>query len=297
VSAAGDGSGNIDVQPAQADYYYGDVVTLTAHSSPGSLFDHWSGAASGQDPSTSITIYGDTAVTATFTLEPYSIQVTKAGDGSGDVAVEPQKDHYVYGDSVTFTATPAHGSEFAGWSGAVDSSEISATTTIQGNALVTATFTLKRYVLQVDVGNGGSVLREPEQTTYAYGQQVTLSAVSDPGYVFVGWDGDLAGDDNPTTLVMDGDKQVAARFVRLHTFMVNADGRGDVRLTPDIETRMYIHGTQVTLEAVPDLGWHFAGWSGDLDGAENPTSITVEDDMSITARFVRRVYLPLVANP
>jgi len=42
----------------------------------------------------------------------------------------------------------------------------------------------------------------------------------------------------------------------------------------------------VTLEAVPDYGWRFDGWSGDVSGTDNPITITVSGDLSITATFV-----------
>jgi hypothetical protein len=42
---------------------------------------------------------------------------------------------------------------------------------------------------------------------------VTLTAVADPGWQFVGWSGDLTGLANPSTLVMDADKSVLATFI------------------------------------------------------------------------------------
>jgi uncharacterized repeat protein (TIGR02543 family) len=41
----------------------------------------------------------------------------------------------------------------------------------------------------------------------------------------------------------------------------------------------------VTLEAVPEEGYVFARWSGDLTDTDNPTSITVDDDARVTAHF------------
>ena len=44
-------------------------------------------------------------------------------------------------------------------------------------------------------------------------------------------------------------------------------------------------GSEVRLEAVPEAGYEFAGWSGDLSGAENPATVTVDADKSVTAEF------------
>ncbi len=49
-------------------------------------------------------------------------------------------------------------------------------------------------------------------------------------------------------------------------------------------------GETVVLEAKPTEGWIFKGWSGDLNGSENPMPFTMEESVGITAEFERRVY-------
>jgi hypothetical protein len=49
-------------------------------------------------------------------------------------------------------------------------------------------------------------------------------------------------------------------------------------------------GETVVLKAKPSEGWIFKGWSGDLDGNENPIPFTMEKSVGITAEFERRVY-------
>ncbi|PXF56318.1 MAG: hypothetical protein C4B58_13905 [Deltaproteobacteria bacterium] len=66
--------------------------------------------------------------------------------------------------------------------------------------------------LSVTTSGNGSVDVVPNQGTYSFGQQVTLTAMADPGWVFSGWSGDLAGNDNPVTLTISGDHQVTATF-------------------------------------------------------------------------------------
>ena len=48
--------------------------------------------------------------------------------------------------------------------------------------------------------------------TYRAGATATLEALPNPGYVFTGWSGDASGNDNPFTLVMNGDRTVGATF-------------------------------------------------------------------------------------
>ena len=41
----------------------------------------------------------------------------------------------------------------------------------------------------------------------------------------------------------------------------------------------------VKLTAVPDTGYYFTGWSGDVTGTDNPIDITVGSEKDITATF------------
>ena len=46
-------------------------------------------------------------------------------------------------------------------------------------------------------------------------------------------------------------------------------------------------GTSLTINATPDNGYRFTGWSGDAAGSENPLTLEVYSDLSITANFER----------
>ncbi len=56
----------------------------------------------------------------------------------------------------------------------------------------------------------------------------------------------------------------------------------------------YQHGDVVQLTAIPDPDQSFTGWSGDLSGASNPASLTIEGNTSVTANFGAAVPGPLV---
>ncbi len=43
--------------------------------------------------------------------------------------------------------------------------------------------------------------------------------------------------------------------------------------------------TEVTIEAVPNFGHVFNGWSGDLSGTDNPALLVMHCDKNITATF------------
>jgi C1A family cysteine protease len=69
--------------------------------------------------------------------------------------------------------------------------------------------------LDVTPSDGGTIVSEP-LTCLAdaceLGTQLMLTAVPADGYEFAGWDGDVIGDDESISIVVDSDKNVTARF-------------------------------------------------------------------------------------
>jgi uncharacterized protein YjdB len=60
-------------------------------------------------------------------------------------------------------------------------------------------------------------------------------------------------------------------------------GEGSVSLSP--EGGLYEEGTEVTLIATAASGFFFDNWSGDITGKDNPATIIMNDNASVTARF------------
>lgn len=147
--------------------------------------------------------------------------------------------------------------------------------------------------LTVNIVGSGSVTEYPA-APYKYGQEVSLTAVPEPGFIFYDWSGDLTGFDNPATITMDGDKVITASFCKpvWYTLAVETTGEGAVLVEPELEE--YLHGSRVTLTAVPQPGWRFTGWSGDLAGDDNPVDLVMTADKNVIATFsVPKIFLPL----
>ena len=279
------GQGAVTKDPDQATYLFGDVVTLTATADLGWTFAGWSGDVVTVTNPYMLLMDASKVVTATFTQDEYTLTVNVVGNGA--VTKDPDQATYLYGDGVTLTALADAGWTFAGWTGDLTGDTNPDTITMDGNKVVTATFTKDEYTLDVDVVGQGAVTKDPDQGTYAYGDVVTLTAVADPDWMFTGWSGDLTGDTNPDTVTMDGNKVVTATFEEIppdeYTLTVNVVGDGAVTKDPDQAT--YVEGTVVTLTAVADPDWEFAGWSGDLAGDTNPDAITMDENKVVTATF------------
>ncbi|HET9681388.1 MAG TPA: LamG-like jellyroll fold domain-containing protein, partial [Candidatus Limnocylindrales bacterium] len=64
---------------------------------------------------------------------------------------------------------------------------------------------------------------------------------------------------------------------------VSPVGAGSVTRNPDQPS--YTSGSTVEVTAVPSAGHHFVDWTGDLSGAANPQSITMDANKSVTANF------------
>jgi hypothetical protein len=143
------------------------------------------------------------------------------------------------------------------------------------------TFSARMYSLTVTPVGSGSVNLN-NSGPYYYGDVVELTAVPSTGWSFDYWSGDLTGSVNPTTILIDGDKAVTAAFTQNMYSLIVATVGGTVSYN---NTGPYYYGDVVELTAVPDLGWRFDHWSGDLTGSSNPNTIAMVGDRSVTAYF------------
>jgi len=131
----------------------------------------------------------------------------------------------------------------------------------------------------------GSV--SPTSGEYDEGETIEISATPNADWVFDSWEGDASGSENPTTITMNSDKDIAATFVvREYPLTVEIQGEGTVQEEIIQEkTTDYPAETTVELTAEPADGWKFVEWQGDLEGDENPQQITVDDEKTVTAVF------------
>ncbi len=143
------------------------------------------------------------------------------------------------------------------------------------------------FDLKVNIQGEGSVDVYPERDEYVEGEEVILEARPDEGWHFSEWTGDHAGTEEQITIMMDHDKEVTAVFEEIPAYelVVEIDGEGEVVIEPEREE--YEEGTEVTLTAVPDEGWHFHEWTGDHESAEEEITIVMDDHKYLTAQFLR----------
>jgi len=209
----------------------------------------------------------------------YSASNQQGGAGTGDNVII-----HVYKNAQELQVTnPVNGNITVGSSGM--SSQINLYATICA------------YTLTVNVNPSGSgmVAWSPNKSTYCSGEEVTLTATPNPGYTFSSWSG--VDSDNGTTayVSMSGNKSVTANFSQAnYTLSLSKAGNGSVRVNGVLQSLpwsgLFVSGVQVQLEAVPDRGWNFANWSGDLSGSAITTSINMSGNRNVTANFSPRGY-------
>jgi hypothetical protein len=74
-----------------------------------------------------------------------------------------------------------------------------------------------------------------------------------------------------------------------YTLTVNIDGTG-CSVTQNVTQETYAYQDVIELTAVPAEGWSFTEWTGDLASTDNPTTITLESNATVTAVFTQDTY-------
>ncbi|MBN2186538.1 MAG: hypothetical protein JW732_03705 [Dehalococcoidia bacterium] len=180
-----------------------------------------------------ITVTAGAPGTVTYVL-------TMAADGDSS-STTPSVGNHVYdaGTVVDISATAGPGWQFDRWSGnASDPTSSSTTVTMDSDKTVTAYFSptgepggesIQGFSLRVTSkpSQGGTVTFSPTggetgidepgegvtSRNYDADTRVELTATPAEGYVFSSWGGDLSGNANPTSAIMDSAKNVIANFV------------------------------------------------------------------------------------
>jgi len=265
--------------PDKSTYNHGEAVTLTATAAGGYNFVGWSGNFTGSVNPAVITMNGNKSITANCQINTYSLTVNATG---GAVNKSPDQAGFAPGSTVTLTAVPQEGYHFVSFSGDLNSTTNPATVTIDTNKTIIANFAINSYSLNVAAANC-QVTASPGQSTYNHGQTITLTAVPNAGYNFVGWSGSLTASANPVTFTINQNKTITANCqANTYSLTVTA-ANGTVSKSPDQAS--YNHNSTVTLTAVPNNGYHFTGWSGNATGSANPVTVTMNAAKTVTANF------------
>lgn len=171
ITKAGTGSGTVTSSPAgmqcpptcSTPFPQGQNVMLSATATNGSTFVGWSGEGCSGTGMCTVSMTQARSVTATFTLQQFTLTVATTGTGSGTVTSNPVgiscgitcSAPFGFNTSVTLMATAASGAIFMGWSGEGCSGTGTCTVIMTQARSVTATFNVHQAPVHRDFNGDG----------------------------------------------------------------------------------------------------------------------------------------------
>ena len=230
-------------------------------------------------------------VIASCTKDPILYTLTTSVNPTEGGTLSPVTTQFEEGETVVLNAIPSAEYTFFAWSG-VSGSSASASIVMDSDKAVTAVFTKKRYALNILIEGEGEVnekiIKAGVSTDYNSGTIIELSANPASEWVFVEWKGDFSDVENPTQITINKPKNITAVFEKKqYPLNIEIEGNGSVEekiIKPGLAND-YNSGTIIQLNAVPENGWSFLKWSGDLLSSKNPIEITVDMAKTIKAEF------------
>ncbi|MCC5941274.1 MAG: hypothetical protein JJU37_07000 [Balneolaceae bacterium] len=282
------------VMPSQGGFDEGSEVEITASANENMVFSGWRGDYTGSDNPTVVTMNRDINIIAFFIDRKYPLSILIEGEGTvNERVLEERSTEYNHETFVELTAKPAEGWKLAEWRGDLSGSINPVVIKMDETKEVTAVFVKREYPLTITIEGEGSVAEQVIQeksTDYEYSSHVELTAHSADGWIFSGWDGDLEGNENPETIIINQPTNVTAIFIpvdELLTLTVHGEGTVDIeQIEPDDNSLAAVF--QLTARASDS--WRFAEWTGDVTSTENPVQIMLDEEKTVHAVFEIREY-------
>lgn len=324
VTKGGNGQGTVTSQPTgincgttcTKEFTRGSSVTLTATALPGSNFESWGGACQGKN-SCSVTMSGNTSVTANFKSQPKTLSVVvRPQNGGGrvrsigtfqgliDCGLTCEVSSSNPNDRIELAASPAVGYVFDGWSGAC-SGKGQCVVLMTAARAVTADFieAPKKLTLAKNGTGSGEFSLQPSGTSCGNGcfeyppdTFVTVSATASYGSVLTSLDPGCSVETAQCRFILTRDTKITATFsgsssnselpltvekVGLGFGTVSARG---INCGGDC-TESYPRYTIVELQAQADNGSVFAGWIGSCTGNKQSCRVTMDGTKLVRAQF------------
>jgi hypothetical protein len=293
-------------------YKAGEEVTLQATPAPGYIFGAWisGGDTLSASATYSITATKDMSLVASFIRQnDYGVSLTANPKEGGTVSGGGA---YNEGTTVNVEAIAADGFEFKSWTAGDDTLSVKATwafvvsqdTSIKANFIQNQEYDVEVSSFPSEGGDisGGKNSKGGNITTslsYDKGTKATLHANPAEGFAFECWisGGDTISTESTYSFTIDGDVSLTAHFIRQYEVVLTSNDleSGEVK-----GSDIYKEGTEAIIQAIPAGGYAFDGWTSGGDTISRETSYTfvVNQDVSLTAHFVRRKYIvKLSANP
>ena len=254
----------------------------------------------------------------TVTSEPKGINC-----GSEGIACKAQ---VADGAKIKLIAAADAGYELGAWGGACNGQDKkTCELTINANKIANKIFNLPdEYTLAIDPKPiNGTIISDIGDIncgggnndcdfSFDRGSKVTLTAALAGGYLLGNWDGDdCSGPGNTCKLTMNADKTVSKTFtIAQYTLTITAPTNGTIASSPpgincesgdptktDCEAD-FVHGTNVTLTAMPKTNYEFGDWSGGgCSGSGATCAVVMTVARTVTKAFTIIQHTLTVSSP
>lgn len=333
------------IEEGKSLFALGQRVPITLVPDDHHHFVEWTGTAKDRDaieptddPHTYIvTIISDLTLHAHFAIDRHTLTLTATEGGKvalqvGDANIPPlpsgEPFEFDYGTQVTVTALPGEHYNFATWDStlaALPANDNPLSFTVSEDIALEAVFKPKIYRIEVlkSTTNDSSLLGTevllsvdsfvtPEPYEFAYGTTIRVLAKGGQHYTFLNWEGtppDVSDEDNPLTLLVDGNRTLNAVF-KPNIYQVTlavSTGIGDTpvwdeigitindeafALPPTEDPLKCEFGTELNVVAAPGDHYEFTHWlktPGEPNQAAS-LSMLVETNTTLEAVFEPKVY-------
>ena len=301
--SAGEG-GSVDPEGEITGLTYGESKVIKAIPASGYEFTNWSDGNVLDERQ--IIITQDCTLIANFKEVVLPITYSFAlgtNVGNGTVTSSIPEGDYDPDTEITVTATPATGWKFVKWSNESTvnpltfnlTSDVTIYAVFKDESVAPESYT---FAFSVD-GVGGTVASDHEAGTYEEGTSITLTATpQNADWALESWtiNGTPAGTTNPLTITLTQNTEVVAKFVTTKTYKVTVavDGSGGTVKPTGYNKKSVLGGTSLKIEAIPDEGYKFDGWSDGESDAER--TIIITQDTVLKASFSDIVYYKLTVD-
>lgn len=179
----------------------------------------------------------------TAVAQPYTLEISRDPEEGGAYHVEPDQESYAADTMITVTAVAFPGYQFVGWDGNISASAAQLIFPITANTSLTAMFeaaaevvTEYQVLVVSDPQEAGYVTLDPGRTGYSPGEEITLTATPEDGYVFANWSGDVPDeadlDDPELQLTVNDDLEITANFDAAADLASPSDGSTGTTASP-----------------------------------------------------------------
>lgn len=256
------------------------AAEIEAFANYGYHFTMWSDGVT--DNPRDLIVTSDTLLTALFDRTQYVV-TAQCDMLSGVVAGAGT---YLYQDTVTLTATANYGYHFTMWSDGVSANP--RTLIVTRDTVLTALFGRNEYTVTVECNSDYGTVSG--SGSYLFGDTASIAATANEGFRFVSWSDGVA--DNSRAIRVTQDTSLTAVFDTVYFTLTLSSNNPEWGTVEGSGT--YAYGTEVTITAIAHEGYDFVSWSD--ENTDNPRTITLLDNIALTAQFAERTAIAPVAE-